>query len=167
MGTGTPGREAAFPSSTQLPWSGPRSPGWPVSLFGWAAVSSSRPAQRNGVARRGGQGRAQARPTGLVLEGPEHGARLGRRRDADGLRPARRRQALRTQTSPPWRNCTEHRPAPPIKYRDCRALKQRERAYSIRTVSLSVFAVKAFRYSIRPISARAWRECAEGSVCAY
>ena len=38
---------------------------------------------------------------------------------------------------------------------------------SIRTVSLSVFAVKAFRYSIRPISARAWRECAEGSVGAY
>src|SRR5208283_6067397 len=39
-----------------------------------------RPGLRSGtgVARRGGQGGAQARPTGLVLDGPERGARLSR-----------------------------------------------------------------------------------------
>ena len=43
------------------------------------------PASGTGVARRGGQGLAQARPTGLVLDGPEHGARLGRSRDAPAM----------------------------------------------------------------------------------
>ena len=53
--------------------------------FGFAGLfpcSAGRPFPRpglrsgTGVARRGGQGRAQARPTGLVLDGPERGARL-------------------------------------------------------------------------------------------
>src|SRR5271166_3812772 len=176
-----------------------------VSLF---PCSAGRPFPRpglrsgTGVARRGGQGRAQARPTGLVLDGPEHGARLGRSRDAEGslgvvvgeavrtqehgagsypdirdpdLRPgemraqAARRQLqalsvpvdrvvraskntslheLRNHVTP----CASDLPghvltaasttarstgtgpssalsAPPIKHRDCRALKHRERAY--------------------------------------
>ena len=101
MGMGTPGREAAFPSSTQLPGS---ALAVRVGLF---PCSAGRPFPRpglrsgTGVARRGGQGRARARPTGLVLDGPEHGARLGRSRDAGGLpRVVVVGEAVRKRTQP-------------------------------------------------------------------
>src|SRR5208337_150398 len=73
-----------------------------VGLF---PCSAGRPFPRpglrsgTGVARRGGQGRAQARPIGLVLDGPEHGARLGRSRHAQGSVRLVVGKLLRTQTS--------------------------------------------------------------------
>ena len=91
MGTGTPGREAAFPSSPQrkprTEWVMGADPGVRVGLF---PCSARRPFPRPGLAQRNwrrAQGRSRTRvsaPAGLVLDGPEHGARLGRRRDAKG-----------------------------------------------------------------------------------
>ena len=90
-----------------------RSPGRPVSLFGRAAVSSSRPAQRNWRRAQGRSRTRAARPTGLVLDGPEHGARLGRGRDAErSLPPAHRRRPLRTQTSDPTKPPPARHPRP-------------------------------------------------------
>ena len=94
MGTGTPAAKRPSlhppsgsrgrPASNEVMPRRSRSPGRPVSLFGRAAVSSSRPAQRNW---RRAQGRSRTRasaPEGLVLDGLEHGASLGRSRDAGG-----------------------------------------------------------------------------------
>ena len=56
--TETPDCEAAFPSSTQLPWSGPRGPGWPFSLF--AGPPFPGPGLRSGLASRAGRSRTRA-----------------------------------------------------------------------------------------------------------
>src|SRR5271165_836045 len=103
MGMGTPGREAASlhppnGSRGRLEWvnAAPIPESGSVCFLVRPGGRFLVPALRSGtgVARRGGQGRAQARPTGLVLDGPEHGASLGRSRDAEGSRPpARRRRA--------------------------------------------------------------------------
>ena len=100
MGTGTPGREAASLHPPSFPGS---ALAVRVGLF---PCSAGRPFPRpglrsgTGVARRGGQGRAQARPKGLVLDGPEHGARLGRSRDDGELRRVVVvGEPVRTQTS--------------------------------------------------------------------
>ena len=119
MGTGTPGREAAFPSSPN------GSRGRPARMGHGAPIPESgsgcflvRPGGRflvpalrsgTGVARRGGQGRAQARPKGLSLTAPSTAPGLGAVGTRKGsLRPARRRRADADREPATWRNCREH-----------------------------------------------------------
>ena len=98
-GTGTPGREAALPSAPQrkprtarFEWVMPRR-----SPESGSACFLVRPGGRflvpalrggTGVARRGGQGRAQARPKGLSLTAPSTAPGLGAvgTREASSLR---------------------------------------------------------------------------------
>src|SRR5271165_708237 len=136
-GTGTPGREPALPSSPQ------RKPGRQSAsndrahpgvgsasfLVRLAAVSSSRPCESGtGGARRGGQGRAQARPQGLSLTAPSTAPGLGAVGTLGGRVPFVSSSATTTARST-GTGSGSARSAPPIKHRDCRALKQREPAY--------------------------------------
>ena len=119
-GTGTPGREAALPSSPTESRGSPASngimlrgsPGWvgqfPCSAGGRFLVPTcaAELASRAGAVKDA----RQARPTGLVLDGPEHGARLG----AVGTRKAPSASSSASRCGPrlpTWRNCREHRPA--------------------------------------------------------
>ena len=155
MGTGTPGREATILSSTPTEASDglervlprrSRSPGWPVSLFGWAAVSSSRPCESGtGVARRGGQGRAQARPQGLSLTAPSTAPALGVVGTREGSRPSRRRRggaAVPSNTANFRRPLKQRQPGPLPWSRSVR-----------RTQSRSVSAVQPILAAIDEIAA--------------
>ena len=133
MGTGTLGSKPPHrspdgslgrPASNRAMPRRSRSPGRPVSLFGRAAVSSSRPCESGtGVARRGGQGRAQARPKGLSLTAPSTAPGLG----AVGT-PER---SLRLAVGEPVR--------PSIKHRDWRPSNSVSRLYND---PFPIFAVK-------------------------
>jgi hypothetical protein len=118
-------------------------PGVRVGLF---PCSARRPFPRPGLAQRNwrrAQGRSRTRasaPAGLVLDGPEHGAKLARSRDAKGsvrivvgepmrtedLRPGE--TAASTTARSTVAGSSSSLSAPPIKHRDWRALKQREPA---------------------------------------
>ena len=100
-----------------------------VGLF---PCSAGRPFPRpglrsgTGVARKGWSRTRVSAPGGLVLDGPERGATLGRSRDAGGFPPPRRR---RPPTAPSTGSGSSSAlPAPPIKHCDGRALKLREPA---------------------------------------